>query len=137
VTNPRDTSPATAGVVLRFKPRAGGKRRQRGTRARYFYPREALEQPHFTVNGYGEKFPSPLGMSILTNEKFESQIALLLSQLTNEGFDVSGPEAEFRAMREVIRNASNKLDELEQWAMAWKHVWTQPSREYAGSSDES
>ena len=114
--------------VLRFKPRAGGKRRQRGTRARYFYPREALEQPYFTVNGYGEKFPSPLGMSILSNEKFESQIALLLSQLTNEGFDVSGPEAEFRAMREVIRNASNKLDELERWAMAWKRAWTQPAR---------
>ena len=137
MTNPRDTSPATTGVVLRFKPRAGGKYRQRGHRARYFYPREALEQPYFCVNIYGHKFPNQLGLSCLSNEKFESQIALLLSQLANEGFDVSGPEAELRAMREVIRNAARKIDELEQRAMSWKHDVTDPAREYAGPSDET
>src|SRR5437899_13061777 len=103
---------AESARILMFKPRTGGKRPRRGARARYFYPRQALEQDHFTRGGTGQKYFATLALFMLASDKFESQIALLLSQLTNEGFDVSGPEAEYRAMRDDALTAAKNAQAL-------------------------
>jgi hypothetical protein len=46
---------------------------------------------------------------MLANPDFESQLSLLLAQLVNEGFDVSGPMAEFNAMRDIIRGIDGAI----------------------------
>ena len=116
-----------SGTVLVFKAQKKGTRTRRGARPRYYYPREALEQPFFTVTGRGEKLPSGLHLSMLASGEFKSQIELLLSQLSNEGFDVSGPEAEFRAMREIIQRFDYELSELISGAHKIRNEFTEAS----------
>lgn len=121
---------SSASTVLLFKPQRGGKRPSRGKRARYFYPWAALDQAYFCCGGDGRRYFPTLSLSMLADENFQSQIALLLSQLTNEGFDVSGPEAEYRAMLDAVRTAAKNADALGKWVMAWKMDWTTPAIEY-------
>lgn len=120
----------SSGTVLPFKPRTAGKRPRRGARARYFYPREALEQDHFTLGGTGMRYFATLNLSMLASGEFQSQIALLLSQLTNDGFDVSGPEAEYRAMLDAVRTGAKNVRALAEWVRSWEADWTTPAIEY-------
>lgn len=81
-------------------------------RAKYFYPIEALDQDYFCKLGNGTKIPAKLHLGMLGNDKFQSLIDLLLVQLSNDGYDVSGAEEELRAMRQVIQQYGKELGGL-------------------------
>lgn len=100
------------GSVLLFKACTNRSRPKKGVRAKYFYPLEALDQDYFCKLGNGMKIPARLSLSMLGDDKFQSQIGLLLAQLSNEGYDVSGAEEEFRAMRRVIQRHGKEMEGL-------------------------
>lgn len=106
-----DFIPASGSVLL-FKARTNRSRPKKGVRAKYFYPLEALDQDYFCKLGDGRKIPAQLSLSMLGDDKFQSQIGLLLAQLSNEGYDVSGAEEEFAAMRRVIQRHEKDMEGL-------------------------
>lgn len=96
-------------ILGKFK----SKRRTLAKRPRYHFPREVLEQDQFTLLGNGNRIVASLAIGMLSSEKFDSPLAALLSQLSNDGCDVTACEAEFRAMREIVCNIGRDLEGVE------------------------
>lgn len=78
---------------------------------RYHFPSELLEQKHFTAaisNGRtaaatsNSRTAASLSLSMLANPRFVSPLGDLLAKLRADGHDVSGCEAEYLSMKQVL-----------------------------------
>ena len=65
--------------------------------SKYYYPIEYLHQP-FCTGDYGPVITA----SVLIDSNFKSPLALLLSRLKREGYNVEGCIAELKALRQSI-----------------------------------
>lgn len=74
---------------------------------RYHYPRQLLEQPHFTTS----KIPAALSVSMLADTtEFVSPLFALLNEMRTDGHDIGAPWDEAVAMREGLQQVDQAME---------------------------
>lgn len=93
---------------------------------RYHYPRSHLEQPYFTHPGTG-KVTLRLAM-LADTTRFVSPLFALLNQLRSEGNDISAAFDEAVAMRTVLQQADQAMEELGSLALKGRFMSAETSK---------